>query len=143
MYPSTIRRKIKMNIKLVSLIFAVLLIAGCTVTSDDPPSIREKHNPLPLDYYHCKYYFYEIVYVDDILIQNCYAIKQPNWHDEIYVQVILESNESLNGALIWRYSIRENRHCTEIEPLQKVYCYRDLSECLLIEDNICSLISFV
>ena len=91
----------------------------------------------------CSWNYFEIVYVDDILGDNCYAIKQK----EIDRYELRRLKESFDYAG-WSYSQiedkiyeDENYNCRDINTNGLFYCLRDNSTCLRIKGNICEVVT--
>lgn len=87
----------------------------------------------------CRYRGFKIEYVDEALTENCYALINKDVRSGYYEYLLnLSINNPYEEAM--KKFIEEDR-CNEFTATQTIYCLRNLTKCLLIEDNkICRLI---
>lgn len=92
----------------------------------------------------CNLEKYYVKYVDDIFIENCYAVKQ----QELWEVEKIHIKESLLNP-IKGYSeahdyllLNNNWDCNQIRMMGRLYCLKDNVTCLQIDDNnICGVIN--
>lgn len=88
----------------------------------------------------CKLDFYHIDFVDELVPKHCYAMKQK---DEFWDYERLNASFKYAGKdamEIWENE--ENSSCRDIVILGEMYCLKDESMCMTVEDGkICELIN--
>ena len=116
----------------IALAFVVMYFGGGFVI----PDVEEPKEK----FYHCWANTYDIEYVDEIIQDNCYVIKNEKMYDMI-VKDIKESFELIDADLVYYYNVEKGwESCSTIEAAGKLYCLRDNSTCLKIENNkICKI----
>ena len=128
------------KVAIIIILSTLILLMGCknidkdiTIPIDSQPSIKI--------YRYCELDVYTIEYVDEMYLDNCYAVKnQPI--EEYQKQEINQSFEyaELSAGRIWEIK-NKNSLCRDFETSGHLYCLRNKTKCLLIEDNkICGLI---
>lgn len=88
----------------------------------------------------CSYNGYVINYVNKIINENCYAIKQKglDYSDKFIIRKSFEEpyhTVFTDEGLFIQY----NTYCKNINTYGDLYCLKDNSTCLIIEGNICEL----
>lgn len=97
----------------------------------------------------CSTGIFQIEIVDELILRNCYAFKSKYFDDkDTYNLYVI--NKSFKYAGMSNYGIWKELHpdmeCEIIIPRQgynelPLFCLKDKSACLIVEDRICSLIN--
>lgn len=106
----------------------------------EPPSIEEIEIEWK-DMMYCSWNYYEIRYVDGFvnLDDKCYAFR--NTKLQGYERQVLEESFKRINESAYDYFTEKKLRCREIETEGEIWCLRDNSVCLQVEDRICNLIN--
>ncbi len=142
-----------MNNKLIIILalIGVLVVSGCgkgifnppTEENTPPKEMKEESTNNITQYLAiCPYHGFYVVYVEEIIHNNCYAIRNTpltfgetvnidqtfkHPYDEIF-----DENDFYKGT---------KKYCGMITSYGTIYCLKDNSTCLMIEEKICNIIN--
>ncbi len=132
--------------KIMFLLIVLVLIVGC-----EPKNPQYVENPYdePVEevkrhYATCKWDYFDIEYVDELNTDRCYAIKTDSFkgYDKFKL------NESFQYAdrefNLFDQFWEDGMNCGTIRTLGNVWCLRDNSTCLILEerDRLCNVIKY-
>jgi len=131
-------RKEYMNkLSIVIICFAFLFVCACKEKGIEEISTSELES---LGHYqYCSFSGYFMQYVDGIDTSKCYAFRNVNisntiMETDLWYTLKEYGNDTYEDSWDYFYK-KENKECEEIRDRGNLWCLRNMTKCLKLEDN--------